>query len=161
MYRQEVKDKSLAGPKGTLLVLAVLAAAVLGSAFFTMLGKRMGNVSSIAFIAYCCLIAWFLLSYYVMGFVYSTDGNCLRICRTYGKRERFVCDVWLSTVQAYGDPEEVRKRFPEARIENAVKKQCGYEVFAIAYKSDDKNVILHFQPDAAMKQKILAALKKK
>jgi len=160
VYRQVVKDESLRGFKGTLVVIGVLAASMLGSAFFTHLGKTIGNVSSIAFIAYCCLIAWFLLSYYVMGFVYATDGDCLRICRTYGKRERFMCDVWLNKVLAYGDPDDVRKRFPEARIENAVKKQCEISTFALAYKNDGKTVILHIQPDDKMKEKLLAAIKK-
>ena len=160
MYRQEVKDVSLKGVKGILLVLAVLVAALGGSALFTLLGKAIGNASSIAFIAYCCLIACFLLSYYVMGFVYSTDGSCLRVCRCYGKRERFMCDVWLNTVQAYGRPEEVARRFPEARTEKAVKKQCGPEPFALAYKSDGKIVILHIQPDDAMRRKLIEVLKK-
>jgi len=161
VYRQVVKDESLRGFKGTLVVIGVLAASMLGSAFFTHLGKTIGNVSSIAFIAYCCLIAWFLLSYYIMGFVYAVSDDCLRICRTYGKRERFLCDVWLNTVQAYGDPQEVRTRFPEARIENAVKKQCGLAVFAIAYKTDGKTVILHIQPDDEMKKKLLEVFKRK
>ena len=161
MYRQIVKDTSLKGFKGTLLVAAVLAAALVGSALFSMLGKVIGSVSSIAFIAYCCLLAWFLLSYYIMGFVYATDGKCLRICRIYGKRERFTCDVWLNTVQAYGKPEEIKKRFPEARLESAVKKQCNLNMFAIAYKTDDKIVILNIQPDEKMKEKLIEALRKK
>ena len=161
MYRQKIKDTSLTGFKGVLLVLAVLAAALLGSAFFTLLSRTLGNIASIAFIGYCCVIAWFLLSYYVMGFVYATDNGCLRICRIYGKRERFMCDVWLNTVLAYGDPGEVRSRFPEARIDIAVKKQCKLDVFAIAYKTDGKTVILHIQPDDTMKEKLLAVLRKK
>ena len=160
MYRQKVEGESLKGMKGILAVAAVMAAAMLGSAFFTLLGKRIGNVASLAFIAYCCAIAWFVLTYYVMGFVYATDGDCLRICRTYGKRERFMCDVWLNKVLAYGDPDDVRKRFPEARIENAVKKQCEISTFAMAYKNDGKAVILHIQPDDKLKEKLLAAIKK-
>lgn len=161
MYQQKVRGQSLDGIKGVLLIVAVLAAALVGSAFFTLLGKTVGNAASIAFIAYCCLLAWFLLTYYVMGFVYATDGSCLRVCRTYGKRERFMCDVWFTSVQAYGDPENVRKRFPEARVESAVKKQCTLKTFALAYETDNKIVILHIQPDDRMKGKIIAALKKK
>ena len=161
MYRQTVKDTSLKGFKGTLLVLAVLAAALGGSALFSMLGKTMGSASSIGFIAYCCLLAWVLLSYYIMGFVYATDGKCLRICRIYGKRERFMCDVWLNTVQAYGNPEDVKKRFPEAKVENAVKKQCTLDAFAIAYKTDGRIVVLNIQPDETMREKLIEVLRKK
>lgn len=161
MYQQKIQDKSLKGLKGVLLVLVVLVAALAGSAFFTLLGSRIGNAASIAFIVYCCLIAWFLLSYYVMGFVYTTDGDCLRICRTYGKRERFMCDVWFTSVQAYGRFEDVRKRFPQARVESATKKQCVLDQFAVAYETGDKIAILLIQPDETMKGKIISALKKK
>ena len=161
MYRQEVKGKPLSGFKGILVVFGVLAAAMLGSAFFTLLEKRIGNAASIGFIVYCCLLAWFLLTYYIMGFVYAIGGGCLRICRTYGKRERFMCDVWLNTVQAYGNPEDVQKKFPGARLEKALKPRCEIPVFALAYKSDDKTVILHIQPDDKMKEQLIAGLRKK
>ncbi len=161
MYRQNVHGEPLSGLKGILVVLGVLAAALLGSAFFTLLGKRIGNAASIAFIAYCCLLAWFLLNYYIMGFVYAVGGGCLRICRTYGKRERFMCDVWLNMVQAYGEPEEVQKKFPDAKIEKAVKQRCELPVFAVAYKTDGKIAIMHIQPDDTMKEKLLEGLRKK
>jgi len=161
VYRQKVEGESLKGMKGILAVAAVMAAAMLGSAFFTLLGKRIGNVASLAFIAYCCAIAWFVLTYYVMGFVYSTDGDCLRVCRIYGKRERFMCDVWLNKVQAYGTPEEMQKRYPEARVEKAVKSKCELACLAIAYATDGKVAILHIQPDATLRGKIIDAIKKK
>lgn len=161
VYQQKVQGKSLNGFKGILVVLAVLAAALLGSAFFTLLGKRIGNVSSIAFIAYCCLIAWYLLNHYIMGFVYAVGGGCLRVCRTYGKRERFMCDVWLNMVQGYGSPEDVAKRFPDARIEKAVKERCDIEHFAIAYKTDGRVAVLYIQPDEKLKAMIVEEIKKK
>lgn len=160
MYRQEVRDQSLKGLKGVALILAVLAASVLGSAVFTLLGRVMGDIAAIGFIAYCCVMAWFLLSYYVMGFVYVTDGNCLRVFRTYGKRERHVCDVWLGCVQAYGEPERVQKRFEGAGVDRAIKKQCALEVFALAYTTGGKVRILHIQPDDTLKTKILEQVKK-
>lgn len=160
MYRQEIRDQSLKGLKGVGLVLAVLVAAMLGSTVFTLLGKAIGDMASIGFIAYCCVLAWFLLSYYVMGFVYVTDGNCLRVFRTYGKRERHMCDVWLGCVQAYGEPEKVQKRFEGAGIDRATKKQCALEVFALAYTTGGKVRVLHIQPDEPLKATIMQQLKK-
>ena len=72
-----------------------------------------------------------------------------------------MCDVWLNMVQAYGEPEEVQKKFPDARIEKAVKERCELPVFAIAYKTDGKIAVLHFQPDDTMKEKLLEGLRKK
>ena len=161
MYKQQVKGPSLSGLKGILLVLGAVAAAILGSAFFTRLSLTIGRSASIAFIAYCCLIAWFLLSYYVMGFVYTCTDDCLRVCRTYGKRERFMCDVWLNMVQGYGSPEDIAKRFPDARIEKAVKERCDIEHFAIAYKTDGRVAVLHIQPDEKMKTMIVDGIKNK
>lgn len=159
MFQQKIQRRSLDGLRGILVVLAVMAAAILGSAFFSLLGTRIDSPASILFILYCCGIAWFLMNRYIMGFIYTTDGNCLRIVRTYGKRERFMCDIWLNAVTAYGDPEEVRSRFPGARVDRATKSQCDLAPFAMAYKDAGKQAIIIIQPNDELKAMIIEKLK--
>jgi len=159
MIQQRIERRSLDGIRGILVVLAVMAAAILGSAFFTFLGSRIGSPASILFILYCCGIAWFLMNRYVLSFIYTTDGSCLRIARKYGKRERFMCDIWLSSVTAYGDPESVKQKVPGARIDRAIKSQCDLPQFAMAYKDAGKQAIIIIQPNEEMKKVILEKLK--
>lgn len=158
MFQQKIQRQSLDGFRGILVVLGTVAAAVIGSAFFTLLGNRIGSPASILFILYCCAIAWLLTQRYVLGFVYTTDGNCLRICRVYGKRERFMCDIWLNKVQTYGDPETVKQRFPNARIDKAIKSQCTFAPFAMAYKDAGKQAIIIIQPNEELKALLLEKL---
>ena len=160
MYQQRVQTRPLNGLRGIGVVLAVVAAAVIGSAFFTLLENSIGSLSSLCFILYGCGIAWLLLTRYVLGFVYATDGNCLRVSRIYGKRERFMCEVWFNSVLAHGSPEDVRQRYPQARVCRAVKSQCELAPFAIAYDDDGKAAILILQPNDDLRARLLKAVKK-
>jgi len=159
MFEQIVERRSLNGVRGILVVLAAVAAAILGSAFFTLLGSRIGSPASILFILYCCGIAWFMMNRYIMSFIYTTDGSCLRIMRKYGKRQRFMCDIWLSSVTAYGDPETVKQKVPGARVDRAVKSECEFKPFAMAYKDAGKQAIIIIQPNDELKAMILEKLR--
>lgn len=159
MIQQKIQRRSLDGIRGILVVLAAMAAALIGSAVFSLLGTRIGSPASILFILYCCGIAWLLMNRYVLSFIYTTDGSCLRICRSYGKRERFMCDIWLSSVTAYGDPESVKQKYPSARIDRAIKSQCDLPHFAMAYKDAGKQAIIIIQPNEEMKAALMEKLK--
>ena len=50
MYQQRVQTRPLNGLRGIGVVLAVVAAAVIGSAFFTLLENSIGSLSSLCFI---------------------------------------------------------------------------------------------------------------
>ena len=102
MLEQKLSNRR-PGALGGIGLIALIALVVLaGSAFFSRLEPRIGTLSSVLFIAFGCAIAWFLLDWYVQGFVYTANADCLRVCRTYGKRERFMVDVWLNRVVASG-----------------------------------------------------------
>ena len=107
MLSQKLQNKQPTPLQGVGLVLVIALAAVAGSAFFTRLTPRLGNLASLLFIAYGCAIAYFLLNWYGMSFLYTATDDCLRLCRAYGKRERFMADVWLNRVQGCGTLEEM------------------------------------------------------
>ena len=161
MLRQTIQNRQPKGLQGAGLVLLVALAAVAGSTFFTRMQARLGAWASALFIAYGCAIAWFLLNWYALRFVYTANADCLRVCRIYGKRERFMVDVWLNQVVAYGAPDEVKARCPDAPVSQATRAQCELAPLALAYKQDGKTRILVIQPDENMRAHLMGVLKKK
>ena len=161
MLEQKLRNRQPGALGGVGLVLLVVLAVIAGSAFFTRLSARLGTLASLGFIAYGCAIAWLLLNWYALTYIYTASDDCLRVCRAYGKRERFVADVWLNQVQGYGTPEEMKSRFPGARVTQATRQQCEYEPLALAYKDSSGPAILVIQPDDAMRAHLIGALRKK
>jgi len=155
MLEQKLANRQPRPLEGLGLILLTALAIVAGSAFFTRLAPRIGPLSSALFILYGCAIAWFLLEWYAMGFIYTATADCLRVCRTYGKRERFVADVWLNQVTAYGPLEDVKRRCPSARVTRATRSQCPFEPLALAYRSSGRTAILVIQPDDALRRHLL------
>ena len=160
MLEQKLTNRQPTPLQGLGIIAGIAVAVVAGSMFFSRLEPRIGTLASVGFIAYGCAIAWFLLNWYVMGFVYTANADCLRVCRVYGKRERFMADIWLNQVIAYGTPEEMKARCPGAPVSHATKAQCEFEPLALAYRDSDKTAIIVLQPDDAMRKHLIAAIKR-
>lgn len=160
MLRQTIQNRQPKGLQGAGLVLLVALASIAGSAFFTRMQARLGAWASALFIAYGCAIAWFLLNWYALSFVYTATDDVLRICRAYGKRERFAADIWLNRVEAWGTPEAMKQRYPQAKVLNATRSQCEFEPLALVYRDSDALNIAVIQPDDAMRAHLLGAIRK-
>ena len=161
MLQQRIQNRQPNALQGAGVILAVALAVLAGSAFFSRLEPRIGTLSSVAFIAYGCLIAWFLLNWFVLGYIYTSNADCLRICRVYGKRERFMTDIWLNQVLTCGTLAEVKERCPGARVSRATKSQCSLTPLALAYKESGRTVIAVIQPDDAMRAHLISAIRGK
>ena len=159
MLSQKLQNKQPTPLQGVGLVLVIALAAVAGSAFFTRLAPRLGNLASLLFIAYGCAIAYFLLNWYGMSFLYTATDDCLRLCRAYGKRERFMADVWLNQVVAYGTPEEIKQKHPDAPVTRATRTQCEYAPLALAYREGGRVRAVILQPDAAMREHLVRKIR--
>ena len=116
MREQIVQNRQPRWWEGILIVLAIALLVLAGNAVFSWLALRIGTLASVGFIAYGCAIAWFLLNWYALSFVYTATDDVLRICRAYGKRERFAADIWLNRVVAWGTPEDMKQRYPQAKV---------------------------------------------
>lgn len=160
MLEQRVTSKPVAGMRGVALIALIAASVIVGSNFFYFLGRWIGSVSSILFILYGMFIAWLLLDWYIKGYIYTCGNGCLRVCRTYGKYERFMADIWLNGVQACGTLDDMKRRFPKAKVQRAVKPECTLEQLAVAYNDAGKTAIMVLQPDAAMREAIVKAVRK-
>ena len=159
MLQQKLRNRQPTALQGVGLVLLIALAAMAGSAFFSLLERRIGVLASVLFIAYGCAIAWFLLDWYALSYVYTATDDCLRICRAYGKRERFAADVWLNQVVAWGAPDEMKRRYPQAKALHATRAQCPYEPLALVYQNSSGLAVAVIQPDDAMRRHILDAVR--
>ena len=160
MIEQRVEGPALRGLRGVGLIALVAAALFVGSAAFSCLERYIGNLSSLLFILCGCAVAWLLLNRYVLGFVYTCANGCLRICRAYGKRERFMLDVWLNGIRACGELEDIRNRFPGAKVHRATKSNCPIPPLAVAFNDAGRTAILLLQPDAPLKDVIVGAVRR-
>ena len=159
MLEQRVNNRKPGPLLGAGIVLLAVLAALAGNALFSWMGRWLGALASVGFILYGCIIAWLLMDRFALGYVYTANADCLRVCRCYGRRERFMLDVWLNQVQAYGTPEEMKKRFPGARAAHATRPQCLLEPWALAYARDGRTAILVIQPDEAMRAGLIRAIR--
>ena len=160
MLEQRLRNRQPTALQGIGLILLIALAVFAGSAFFSLLQKRIGPLASALFIAYGCAIAWFLLNWYALSFVYTATDDVLRICRAYGKRERFAADIWLNRVVAWGTPAEMKRRYPLAKVLQATRAQCEYEPLALVYRDSDSLAMAVIQPDEAMRNHLMQSIRK-
>ena len=160
MLQQKVQNRRPDALRGIGIIFGAALAVLAGSALFSRLERWIGAASSIGFILYGGAIAWFLMDRYVLGFIYTAAGGVLRVCRFYGRRERFMADVRLDDVLAYGAPEDVKARFPAARVTRATRPQCPFAPMALAYRQAGEPAILVLQPDDAMRARLVEDIRK-
>lgn len=160
MLEQRVTNKPVSGLRGVALIGLIAASVIVGSNFFYFVGRWIGSVSSLLFILFGMCVAWLLLDWYVKGYIYTCGNGCLRVCRTYGKYERFMADLWLNGLQACGTLDAMKSRFPGAKVQKAVKPECPLEPLAVAYNDAGRTAIMLLQPDAAMRETIMKAVRK-
>ena len=68
---------------------------------------------------------------------------------------RFAADVWLNRVVAWGAPDEMKRRYPQAKALHATRAQCPYEPLALVYQNSGGLAVAVIQPDDAMRRHIL------
>lgn len=159
MLEQHVQNRQPDALRGVGVVLGAALAVMAGSALCTWLQGFIGTLASVLFIGYGCAVAWFMLNWFAMSYIYTANADCLRLCRAYGRRERFIADIRLSQVTAYGAPEDVKRRFPGARIIRATRRQCAFEPFALAWKADGRVNVAVLQPDDRMREHLISAIR--
>lgn len=161
MREQRVTNRPVAGLKGVALIALIAASVIVGSNFFDYLGRWIGSAASLLFILYGMFIAWLLLDWYVKGYVYTCAKGCLRVCRTYGRYERFMADIWLNGMAACGTLDAMKQRFPAAKVQKAVKPECPIEPLAVAYNDAGKTAIMLMQPNDELRETIVNAVRKR
>ena len=151
MIRQRVEHAPLTGWRGVALILLIALLVIALSNIFSALERVLGSMAaSFLFILCGMAVAGFLLNRYVLGYLYVCENGCLHVSRVYGKRHRPMADIWLNGVQACGEPDAIRKRFPGAKIQRATRADCPLSPMAVAYRDDGQTAILLLQPNDAL-----------
>ena len=148
MHQQRVQNPKLKPLIGFLVVVGIVAAVLLDSFLAQLLTALVSEkVAAIVFWALGLCIAMFVLRRFVLSYSYLLSGSVLRISHAYGRYERLIDDVYLNTLAAFGTPDELKRRYPDARVQRAVLKRCPLETRAVVYRNDQKLSMILFQPD--------------
>lgn len=161
--KQIVEHKKIGTLHGILLVLGLMAVLVLlNYLVLGFLATHIGNgASSLAFWVLGGLIAWGVLRIYIVKYGYELGDEVLRLTRAYGKRERYIEDIYLNNLLFLGKPEDAVKRFPNAKRVKAVHAKGEYPVVAVGYKASDGNHIALIQANDELKAALRARIKAK
>lgn len=161
--KQIVAHKKIGALQGILIVAGLAAAlALLNYLVLGYLAYYIGNgASSIAFWVLGGLIAWGVLRIYIVKYSYELGDEALRLTRAYGRRERYIDDIYLHQMLFVGKPDEAKKKWPNARLVKAIHAKGEDTVTAIVYRASDGNRIALLQPNAELKQMLTVRMKAK
>lgn len=166
--KQIVEHKKLGPVKGLLLVLSLAAVLVLLNyvainfiaAWIGRFNARAGYiVGCLAFWGVGGAIAWQVLRVYVARVSYELGEDVLRLCRLYGKKERFIEDIYLSQLLFVGSREEAQKRYGKLPLTKALHPSSDLPVAALVYKNSAGTRMALIQADDALKAALVDRIK--
>lgn len=158
MHLQKVQNPPLNALQGGLVVVGLVAAIVVDSLVFRLLAPLLGDTAStLLFWAVGLLIALWTMRRFVMGYSYGMNGSTLRITFSYGRYERLMMDVYLNNVLYTGTLDQMRSRYPNARVRRAIRAKCPIEPLAVAHRDGDSAAILLIQPDETIREALETA----
>jgi len=159
--KQIVAHKKIGVLQGILLVLGLVVLLVLiNYVAIELLARYLGyTAASLGFWILGGFVAWQVLRIYITSFVYDLDTDVLRLSRKYGKRERFIDDIYLNNLLFVGSPEDAKKRYPQARKVSAVQAGTKAPVTAVVYQTSSGIRIALLQANAELKAKLVARVK--
>lgn len=160
--KQVVGHKKLNGLAGFGLILGLVAALILiNYLVIDFLAARVGaTAASIGFWVIGGLLAWLVLRVYIVTYSYETGAGVLRLCRHYGKRERFIEDIYLNQIRFVGTPEAAKEKYPKARIVSAVHGSAKLPVTAVVYQTADGLRVAKIQANDELKKLLIEQVKK-
>ncbi|MBQ3575702.1 MAG: hypothetical protein IJA26_08515 [Clostridia bacterium] len=160
--KQIVAHKKIHPVMGVLIILLLLGFLIGLNYVLGFLVPLVGRtVSEIFFWLIGAVIAWWFLRTYVVKYSYEMTEDVLRLNRMYGKRERFIADIYLNRLVYVGTLEEAKKKNPNAKVVRALQATCKIPPTAIAYKTSSETTIALIQADEELKAKLLQRMQKK
>lgn len=136
---------------GLLLILVLLNYVVLD-----YVAALLGNTAAaICFWVVGGLIALWMLRTFVVVYTYELGDNVLRLCRKYGKRERFIEDIYLTRITFVGTSEEAKRRNPKAAVVKAIHSAVKTEPTAVVFDTSENTKIAVLQADTALRAKLV------
>lgn len=161
--KQIVAHKKLGALQGILIVLGLFALLLfINYVAIELLARLLGyTAATFGFWILGGLVAWQVLRIYIVSFVYWLDEDVLRLSRKYGKRERFIEDVYLNNLLFVGSPEEAKKRYPDAKKVSAVHAGTKDVVTAVVYQTSGGLRVARIQANDALKARLVSRVRGK
>ena len=160
--KQIVAHKKLHPVVGVLIIVLLVAFLLLLNYLLGFLVPLVGQtVSEIFFWLIGALIAWWFLRTYVVKIGYEMTEDVLRLTRMYGKRERFIADIYLNRLLFVGSLEEAKKKNPTAKIVRALQATSKIPVTAVVYKTSSEVSIALIQADEELLNRLKQRMQKK
>ncbi len=160
--KQIVSHKKIHPIIGVLIILLLLGFLLGLNYVLGFLVPLVGQtISEIFFWLVGALIAWWFLRTYVVKYSYEMTEDVLRLNRMYGKRERFIADIYLNRLLFVGSLEEAKKRNANAKVVRAMQSTCKIPPTAIAYKTSSDVCIALIQANDELVAKLKQRLQKK
>lgn len=155
MHLQKVCNRPLSALKGLGVVLGIFAA-LLALTFITqLLTPLVGElISSIIFWGIGALVALWTMRRFVLTYSYALGTNLVRVSHAYGRYERVMVDLYFNNILNAGSLEDMRARYPDARVNRATRPGCEIPSLAVAARDNGVTAIYLLQPDDIIREKL-------
>lgn len=161
MHLHKVQNQPLKPAKGFAVVVALIAAIVAVNFLTQLLAPLIGGLgATILFYGFGILAALWTMRRYVLKYTYLLESNILHITFAYGRFERSMADIYLNNVLATGSLEDMRARYPNARVARATRPACPIPTLALACKYGGSPAIYLLQPDEEIRKALVDAARK-
>ena len=161
MHLQKIRNRKLGALKGLGVVLAIFAALFVVTFITQFLIPFIGEgPSSLLFWGVGALIALWTMRRFVLTYSYGLGTNVLRVTFAYGRYERVMADLYFNNILNAGALDDMRARYPNAKVNRATRPGCEIEHLAVAAKDNGVVSIYLLQPDGVIREKLEEVAKK-
>ncbi len=155
MHLHKVQNPPIKPLKGLAVVVGLIAVIVAANLLSQLAAPLIGNVpAAIAFYGFGVLAALWTMRRYILKYTYLLENNILHITFAYGRYERSMADIYLNNILNAGSLEDMRARYPSARVSKATRPACPTPALAIACKDGGSPAIYLLQPDEVIREKL-------
>lgn len=161
MHLQKIRNRKLGALKGLGVVLAIFAALFVVTFITQLLIPFIGEgPSSLLFWGVGALIALWTMRRFVLTYSYGLGTNVLRVTFAYGRYERVMADLYFNNILNAGALDDMRARYPNAKVNRATRPGCEIKHLAVAAKDNGVVSIYLLQPDRVIREKLEEVAKK-
>ncbi len=161
--KQTVAHPNLRPWQGILIILLLVAVLISVNYLLGLYVQRLVGytAASIAFWVIGGAIAWFTFRRFVAAYTYDLSEDVLRLNRAYGKRERHICDIYMTRMLFVGTRDEAQKRYSNTKTVRAMRGCDQLPVTAIVYDAADGRHTALIQANDELRAELIRRLKRK
>ena len=149
-HQQLVENKNLSNLAGIGLIVGLLAFLYCLATILNALQRRFGlsyDIATVLLWGIGAAVALTMMHDRVLSYRYTLSGTTLRLDRFYGRYMRHARDIMFRRIEAVGDVEAMKAKYPGSRIEKYVRRQCDLPQVAVVHVFDSRRIISVIQPD--------------